>query len=244
MAPGREPRHGRAPTKTKMGGGHGDSVIPPWPPQPAGCHPACGARRHAGDPRASRSCSRLRAWQRLQPPQPAQPPGCRDAAPAGPGHAALDLLTEEEASDRRKVFDISLLGRRLEAAGDIAGEAATAGMPVRVFGASTGAAAALVAAAGQPATVGAVVSRGGRPDLAGEMQLRNVVAPTLLIVGGEDRQVLDLNAMGTILDALPDRTRHRARRDASVRGGRRAGTGGPAGGRLVPPLARDGGRAC
>jgi putative phosphoribosyl transferase len=114
---------------------------------------------------------------------------------AGLATLLCDLLTNEEASDRRKVFDISLLGRRLEAAVQyIAGEAATAGMPVGLFGASTGAAAALVAAAGQPATVGAVVSRGGRPDLAGEMQLRNVVAPTLLIVGGEDRQVLDLNA--------------------------------------------------
>ena len=97
---------------------------------------------------------------------------------AGLATLLCDLLTEDEASDRRNVFDISLLGRRLEAAVHcIAGEARTAGMPVGLFGASTGAAAALVAAAGQPATVGAVVSRGGRPDLAGEMQLRNVGRP-------------------------------------------------------------------
>ncbi|GGG45365.1 hypothetical protein GCM10010964_35930 [Caldovatus sediminis] len=113
---------------------------------------------------------------------------------AGLATLLFDLLTEEEAADRRNVFDIGLLARRLEAAVEcVAAHEATAGLPVGLFGASTGAAAALVAAAGRPASVGAVVSRGGRPDLAGEGHLARVAAPTLLIVGGEDREVLRLN---------------------------------------------------
>ncbi|WP_237213293.1 dienelactone hydrolase family protein [Falsiroseomonas oryziterrae] len=107
----------------------------------------------------------------------------------------FDLLTEEEAADRRKVFDIGLLAQRLGAAMEfIAGHPATADLPLGLFGASTGAAAALVAAAAHPVDVGAVVLRGGRPDLAGEASLGRVAAPTLLIVGEEDREVLELNA--------------------------------------------------
>ncbi len=115
------------------------------------------------------------------------------------GFATLlfDLLTEsEEAVDRVTAelrFDISLLGRRLVATLDsIANEQDVAGIPVGLFGASTGAAAALIAAASVSELVGSVVSRGGRPDLAGEM-LGVVTAPTLLIVGGHDRQVIELN---------------------------------------------------
>ena len=109
------------------------------------------------------------------------------------GFATLlfDLLTEAEATDRRKVFDIALLASRL----DEAVAAVAAEMPVLrigLFGASTGAAAALVSAAANP-LVRAVVSRGGRPDLAGEATLARVVAPTLLIVGGADHEVLALN---------------------------------------------------
>lgn len=115
---------------------------------------------------------------------------------AGLATLLCDLLTEEEAADRRRVFDIPLLAHRLEAAMRcVAQHPATEGLPVGLFGASTGAAAALVAAAERPATVGAVVSRGGRPDLADAAHLRNVVAPTLLIVGGDDRLVLGLNEM-------------------------------------------------
>ncbi|WP_199231308.1 dienelactone hydrolase family protein [Falsiroseomonas bella] len=107
----------------------------------------------------------------------------------------FDLLTEEEAADRRKVFDIGLLAERLGTAmAFTARHPGTAGLPLGLFGASTGAAAALVAAAARPEAVGAVVSRGGRPDLAGEASLGRVVAPTLLIVGGADREVLALNA--------------------------------------------------
>jgi putative phosphoribosyl transferase len=113
---------------------------------------------------------------------------------AGLATLLCDLLTEAEATDRRAVFDIGLLARRLECALHCAtSHDATEGLPLGLFGASTGAAAALTAAAERPGTVGAVVSRGGRPDLVGELHLKNLTAPTLLIVGGEDRQVLALN---------------------------------------------------
>ncbi len=105
----------------------------------------------------------------------------------------LDLLTPEEEHDRRNVFDVGLLAARLRAATAWAtDEPATAGLPIGYFGASTGAGAALIAASEADAGVRAVVSRGGRPDLAGSA-LRAVRAPVLLIVGGADRLVLELN---------------------------------------------------
>ena len=105
----------------------------------------------------------------------------------------LDLLTEEEARDRRNVFDIRLLAERLLMATAWVKQAPdTSPLPVCYFGASTGAAAALVAAASGDWPVAAIVSRGGRPDLAGP-DVARVRAPTLLIVGGADPQVLDLN---------------------------------------------------
>jgi pimeloyl-ACP methyl ester carboxylesterase len=109
----------------------------------------------------------------------------------------LDLLTvEEEAVDMRTAhlrFDIGLLAGRLIVATDwLTREPDTQRLPVGYFGASTGAAAALVAAAERPDVVDAVVSRGGRPDLAGPA-LPLVRAPTLLIVGGDDVTVLELN---------------------------------------------------
>jgi putative phosphoribosyl transferase len=104
----------------------------------------------------------------------------------------FDLLDEREATDRGNVFDIELLADRLVAATAWAeAQRQTRDLRIGYFGASTGAAAALVAAAGRP-TVAAVVSRGGRPDLAGEL-LRHVSAPTLLIVGGRDTPVVELN---------------------------------------------------
>ena len=105
----------------------------------------------------------------------------------------FDLLTPEEDADRDRVFDIPLLGRRLAAATVWLrrSPAGVGGLPVGYFGASTGAGAALWAAAEDPA-VAAVVSRGGRPDLAAP-RLGQVQAPTLLIVGGRDPVVLDLN---------------------------------------------------
>ena len=111
----------------------------------------------------------------------------------GLGTLLLDLLTEHEAYDRRNVFDIPLLaGRMVEAVRFARSDTELASLPISLFGASTGAAAALVAAAQLPQAIAAVVSRGGRPDLAGEA-LKEVHAPTLLIVGGADYGVIELN---------------------------------------------------
>ncbi|MFM8890644.1 MAG: dienelactone hydrolase family protein [Planctomycetia bacterium] len=122
----------------------------------------------------------------------------RNAFVAGVLHEArigtllFDLLTEQEATDRANVFDIRLLADRLGAAARFTRDfAATRSLPVALCGASTGAAAALVTAAEDP-DVAAVVSRGGRADLAGAA-LGRVRAPTLLIVGGDDQTVLELN---------------------------------------------------
>jgi len=116
---------------------------------------------------------------------------------AGLATLLVDLLTErEEAEDRHTGhlrFDIGLLAERLVGATDWLGEEPrTAGLAVGYFGASTGGGAALVGAALRPDRVGAVVSRGGRPDLAGEA-LPVVRAPTLLLVGGDDLPVIGLN---------------------------------------------------
>ncbi|GKS60200.1 DeoR family transcriptional regulator [Nitrospira sp.] len=105
----------------------------------------------------------------------------------------LDLLEEHEADDRYRVFDIPLLTQRVYGATLwIADQPATRHLPRGYFGASTGAAAALQAAAQHPDVVAAVVSRGGRPDLANSY-LPHVTAPTLLIVGGNDEPVIELN---------------------------------------------------
>jgi dienelactone hydrolase len=116
---------------------------------------------------------------------------------AGFGTLLMDLLSEREerhdAVTGEHRFDIPLLGRRLVAAIDwLDTQPDTRGLPVVLFGASTGAAAALVAAAERPDRVLTVVSRGGRPDLAGDA-LGRVRAPVLLLVGGHDQQVQELN---------------------------------------------------
>jgi putative phosphoribosyl transferase len=116
---------------------------------------------------------------------------------AGLATLLFDLLTaEEEAVDARTAhlrFDIGLLAERVVgAAGWLGREPSTAALPVGCFGASTGGGAALVAAARLPERIAAVVSRGGRPDLAGEA-LPRVRAPTLLIVGGDDVPVIGMN---------------------------------------------------
>ncbi|HET9195912.1 MAG TPA: alpha/beta fold hydrolase [Vicinamibacterales bacterium] len=125
----------------------------------------------------------------------------RDVAEAlGAGGFAtllLDLLTSQEESvdqfTREFRFDVERLGRRVVAAVDwIAAQDELGAMSIGCFGASTGAAAALIAAAERPERVGAIVSRGGRPDLAGGA-LARVLAPTLLIVGGADEPVIRLN---------------------------------------------------
>lgn len=116
---------------------------------------------------------------------------------AGYATLLMDLLTRQEETidiaTREYRFDIERLGRRVTAALDWAqGQPLLAALPAGCFGASTGAAAALIAAAERPDLVRAVISRGGRPDLAGDA-LPRVQAPTLLIVGGHDEQVIALN---------------------------------------------------
>jgi putative phosphoribosyl transferase len=114
---------------------------------------------------------------------------------AGIATLLADLLEEDEALDRRNVFDIDLLADRLLANAQWLRQLPeTHGVPLGYFGASTGAAAALQAAAKEPGRIAAVVSRGGRPDLAMDY-LHLVRSPTLLIVGGEDRPVIPLNEL-------------------------------------------------
>jgi putative phosphoribosyl transferase len=113
----------------------------------------------------------------------------------GLGTVLLDLLTPAEEPDRTMVFDVVALGRRLHGCARwVAAQPWSAGLPIGYFGASTGAAAALWAAAEPDSTVSAIVSRGGRPDLAGE-RLSRVTVPTLLIVGESDLEVWRLNSM-------------------------------------------------
>jgi len=113
---------------------------------------------------------------------------------AGLATLLIDLLTPEEDRDYERRFDIALLTRRLaDAARWLSDDPRTRRLPLGLFGASTGAAAALQLAAAMPDGVSAVVSRGGRPDLAGPDALGSVQAPVLLIVGGLDDVVIDLN---------------------------------------------------
>jgi putative phosphoribosyl transferase len=110
------------------------------------------------------------------------------------GTLLIDLLTPEEDADYETRFDIALLTQRLsDAVRFLQKDARTAKLPVGLFGASTGAAAALQVAAQMPQAIAAVVSRGGRPDLAGGAALGGVRAPTLLVVGGDDYGVIELN---------------------------------------------------
>lgn len=123
----------------------------------------------------------------------------------GLGIATLlfDLLTAVESSDRRNVFDMPVLASRvLDAIAWTRSDERVSAFPIGLFGASTGAGAALMAAAAAPDDVAAVVSRGGRPDLADDA-LERVRAPTLLVVGGEDRDVLALNAAASARMTCP-----------------------------------------
>ncbi len=124
---------------------------------------------------------------------------------AGLATFLFDLLTDEEAADRAMVFDIGLLADRLVTATRwLQRDPDVGGSPLGYFGASTGAAAALCAAADLGVDIAAVVSRGGRPDLAAE-RLAEVSAPTLLIVGSRDTAVLDLNEQAHRLLRCPSR---------------------------------------
>ena len=123
----------------------------------------------------------------------------------GMGTLLFDLLTEAESQDRRNVFDVGLLAERLlDATNWVRENLAPNDLQLGYFGASTGAAAALVAAALSPASISAVVSRGGRPDLANGY-LARVTAPTLLIVGGNDFDVIPLNQRAYAQLACPKR---------------------------------------
>jgi putative phosphoribosyl transferase len=117
----------------------------------------------------------------------------------------IDLLSPDEAEDRRKVFDIDLLADRvLLAKAWLEQDDRTKGLGIGYFGASTGAGAALQAAARDPSSIQAVVSRGGRPDLA-ETYLPSVTAPTMLIVGGDDESVIEMNRAAYRLLSCPKR---------------------------------------
>jgi putative phosphoribosyl transferase len=133
----------------------------------------------------------------------------RELEAAGLSTLLFDLLTEEEEREeeytRHLRFDIGLLSRRLhDAVRWVDDEPTTRGLGIGLFGASTGAAAALSAAARSRGRVGAVVSRGGRPDLAGDA-LESVICPVLLIVGGRDEAVLSLNRQALARIAGPKR---------------------------------------
>lgn len=120
------------------------------------------------------------------------------------GTLMVDLLTDAESSDRRKVFDVELLAERLISVRDwLREQTATANIPCAYFGASTGAAAALLAAAKRPDDVLAIVSRGGRPDLVPDWDLTKVKVPTLFIVGGNDPDVLEFNRKAFVALSAP-----------------------------------------
>jgi putative phosphoribosyl transferase len=156
-----------------MVGGHlpGELAVPPWPAGVVVFAHGSGSGR--ASPRNRAVASALYG--------------------AGFGTVLVDLLDATESGDRAKVFDIDLLATRLRATVTLVrDDPRLAGLPIGLFGASTGAAAALRAAAAPDVKVSAIVSRGGRPDLAGD-GLAAVDAPTLLIVGGRDEQVLALN---------------------------------------------------
>jgi dienelactone hydrolase len=113
---------------------------------------------------------------------------------AGFASLLVDLLRPAEEQDRANVFDLPLLASRLSSAADWVEQLRqTSHLPIGYFGASTGAGAALLAASAPDPRIRAIVSRGGRPDLAGARALAHVAAPTLLIVGSRDLQVIELN---------------------------------------------------
>ena len=155
---------------------------------------------------------------------------------AGLATLLLDLLEEDEANDRSKVFDIELLADRLQAAADwLAGRPETAGLRLGYFGASTGAGAALLAAGRDPDSVGAVVSRGGRPDLAARRAApRHGADPADRRRQRRDRPGAQPRGLRPARRHPP--ARHRPRRHPPVRGARYPRGSLPPGPRMVPPL--------
>ena len=162
---------------------------------------------------------------------------------AGLATLLVDLLTPvEEMRPGQRLRHRAARGAAGRRLAWVRGQPELPRLPVGLFGASTGAAAALWAAADARRPVAAVVSRGGRPDLAGP-RLADVRAPTLLIVGGADDVVLELNRAGPSAAALREPARRRPGRDPPVRGAGRPRGGGRAGPRLVPAPAESYGRA-
>ena len=159
-----------------------------------GCpHPATWVDRKLADTKGRLCSDHFRAWERLKPLEPRNTLVARVLNDRGMATLLFDLLTTAEELDRVNAFNIPLLaGRLVEAIRWINDQPSVAELPLGLFGASTGAAAALVAAARLPRRVEAIVSRGGRPDLARDA-LDQVHAPTLFIVGGNDVGVIDLN---------------------------------------------------
>ena len=154
-----------------------------------------GILEHAADPLGLVIFAHGSGSSRLSPRNQAVARALRQA---GMSTLLFDLLTDSEAANRANVFDIPLLAARVVDAVDWAGgRADLKALPLGLFGASTGAAAALVAAAERPGAVASVVSRGGRADMA-MARLAEVRCPTLLIVGGADDQVLGLNRQALV----------------------------------------------
>ena len=162
----------------------------------------------------------------------------------------FDLLTADEEQDRANVFDVELLGERLIGAAKWLRERSDVGhLPVAYFGASTGAAAALWAVAELRHEVAAMISRGGRPDLASR-RLADVLAPTLLIVGARDEVVLELNRQAaqqmrcltriSVVPALHTSSRSRARSSGSRIWLSSGCSASLVRGRLPPPVRRPG----
>ncbi len=188
---------GRAPGESRVGqtAGSGDTILPTRD----------GARLKATfrlppDPRGVVVFVHGSGSSRLSPRNVAV---ARTLEQRGLATLLFDLLTSAEAHDRRNVFDVDLLcGRLVDATAWVRRHPGLKPLPLAYFGASTGAAAALRAAAALGGQIAAVVSRGGRPDLAGSA-LAQVSSPTLLIVGGEDRNVLELNRQAAALLAGP-----------------------------------------
>ncbi|HEY5113560.1 MAG TPA: alpha/beta hydrolase [Coriobacteriia bacterium] len=155
------------------------------------------------------------------------------------GTLLFDLLTPEEEEVYANRFDIGLLAERLEAATrGLLARPSVASVPVGYFGASTGAAAAIVAATRMPEAVHAVVSRGGRPDLAGEA-LEDLRVPVLLIVGSSDYQVIELNKQALALIRAAEKRLEVVPGATPVRGGRDARAGRRLRARMVRPLPRE-----
>ena len=179
---------------TSEGGRAYGSIIPPWPPSTSLVIPPAGLEGTLEVPAGAEAVVVFAHGSGSSRHSPRNQQVAETLRRAGLATLLCDLLSEDEAADPRNVFRYRPAGATPGGGSALRDQPWHDGGPAgRLVRRQYRAAAALVAAAERPATVGAVVSRGGRPDLAGELRLRNVAAPTLLIVGGADRRVLELN---------------------------------------------------